>query len=225
MVLKERHPELGLSELGLSAPSRGGSILTRNYEIEDYIVCTNNKLRVQELGTILIPALLLVACTEAPPRMVVDPDLAAMEADYIIFGLTDNVTRGGVREFLLEADTALIFQDSTIVLLRGNVTLTAYNEEVGTEKAVVTSDRGRLDESTNELLAEGNSVLLIRADGRRIESYELRYTPDSDLIRSDSSVVMYDGDDVVEGTRFNSDLNFERVNITNARTRGGTVRF
>ena len=96
-----------------------------------------------------------------------------------------------------------------MVLLRGNVTLTAYNEELGTEKAVVTSDRGRLDKSTNEMLAEGNSVLLIRSDGRRIESYELRYTPDSNLIQSDSVVVMYDGDDVVEGTSFNSDLNFE----------------
>ena len=188
-------------------------------------MCTSSQLCVRALGPRLIPVLLLVACTEAPPRMVVDPDLAAMEADYIIFGLTDNVTRGGVREFLLEADTALIFQDSTIVLLRGNVTLTAHNEELGTEKAVVTSDRGRLDKSTNEMLAEGNAVLLIRADGRRIESYELRYTPNSNLIQSDSAVVMYDGEDVVEGTRFNSDLNFERVNITNARTRGGTVRF
>jgi LPS export ABC transporter protein LptC len=194
-------------------------------ESEDSIVCASRKLCISIVISKLVPVLLLVACTEGPPRMVVDPDLAAMEADYIIFGLTDNVTRGGVREFLLEADTALIFQDSTVVLLRGNVTLTTYNEKLGTEKAVVTSDRGRLDKSTNEMLAEGNSVLLIRSDGRRIESYELRYTPDSNLLQSDSVVVMYDGDDVVEGTSFNSDLNFDRVNITNARTRGGTVRF
>ena len=157
--------------------------------------------------------------------MVVDPDLEAIEADYIIFGLTDNVTRGGIREFLLEADTALIFQDSTVVLLRGNVTLTAHNEDLGTEKAVVTSERGRLDKRTNEMLAEGNAVLVIRADGKRIESYELRYTPNDDAIRSDSSVVMYDGDDVVEGTGFSSDLDFEQVRIQNARTRGGAVRF
>ena len=173
----------------------------------------------------LVSVLLLTACTEGLPRMVVDPDLEAMEADYIIFGLTDNVTRGGIREFVLRADTALIFQDSTIVLLRGNVTLTAHNEELGTEKAVVTSDRGRLDKSTNEMLAEGNSVLHIRADDRRIESYELRYSPDSNTIRSDTATVMYDGDDVVEGTSFTSDLNFERVVIQNAQTRGGAVRF
>lgn len=172
---------------------------------------------------VLASALLFATCTEGPPRMVVDPELEAMEADYIIFGLTNNVTRAGVREFVVEADTALIFQDSTVILLRGNVTLTVFNEDVGTEKAVVTSERGRLNNSTNEMLAEGNAVLLIRADGRRIESYELRYTPEQDRIQSDSSVVMYDGDDVVEGTSFNSDLNFERVLILNARTRGGTV--
>ena len=125
----------------------------------------------------------------------------------------------------MEADTAFVFQDSTVVLLRGNVRLTAYNEELGTEKALVTSDRGRLNTSTNELFAESNAVLLIRADGRRIESYELRYVPDDDRIRSDSATVMYDGDAIVEGTSFTSDLNFERVIIPNARTRGGAVRF
>ena len=169
--------------------------------------------------------LMLAACTESAPRMVVDPDLEALEADYIIFGLVENVTDGGIRLFVVEADTALVFQDSTVVLLRGNVRLTAYNEDLGTEKAIVTSDRGRLDNSTNELLAEGNAVLLIQADGRRIESYELRYTPDENAIRSDSATVMFDGDSVVEGTGFNSDLDFQNARVRNARTRGGAVRF
>jgi len=173
----------------------------------------------------LAGGLLSTACTEGPPGSVVDPYLEALEADYIIFGLTDYLTRRGVREAIVEADTALVFQDSTVVLLRGNVRLTAFDEELGTEKAIVTSDRGRLDTKTNALFAEGNSVLLIRADGRRIESYELRYTPDDNSIRSDSSVVMYEGTDVVEGTSFTSDLDFERLVIRNARTRGGAVRF
>ncbi len=168
---------------------------------------------------------LFAACTESTSRMVVDPDLAAMEADYIIFGLTQNMTHDGIREFVVEADTAFVFQDSTIVLLRGNVTLTAYNEDAGTEKAVVTSERGRLATNSNEMLAEGNAVLLIRADGRRIESYELRYAPEQDAIRSDSATVMFDGDNIVEGTGFNSDMNFERVRVRDARTRGGAVRF
>jgi LPS export ABC transporter protein LptC len=156
--------------------------------------------------------------------MVVDPELEALEADYIIYGLTRYLTRRGVREAIVKADTALVFQDSTVTLLRGNVVLTAFNEELGTEKALVTSDRGRLDQSTNDLYAQGNAVLLIRADGKRIESAELHYTPDSNVIRSDSSVVMYEGDDIIEGTGFTSDLDFVQVRIFNARTRGGTVR-
>ena len=176
-------------------------------------------------ASLIAGVLSMVACGESPPGMVVDPELEAMQADYIIFGLTDYLTRRGIREAVVEADTALIFQDSTVILLRGNVKLTAYNEELGTEKAIVTSDRGRLDTSTNELFGEGNAVLIIQADGRRIESAELRYTPEDDAIRSDSATVMYEGDTVVEGTGFSADLNFERVIIRNARTRGGAVRF
>ena len=174
---------------------------------------------------VLAGGLFMAACTDSAPRLVVDPNLEAMEADYIIFGLTHYGSRRGIRESVVEADTAFIFQDSTMILLRGNVKLTAYNEELGTEKAIVTSERGRLNTSTNELFAEGNAILLIRADGRRIESFELRYTPEEDLIRSDSSVVMYDGDEVVEGTSFHSNLSFDPVTIRNARTRGGAVRF
>ena len=158
--------------------------------------------------------------------MVVDPDLEAMEADAIMYGFTSTLLDlRGVREFDVSADTAWIFRDSTVVYLRGNVTLTAYNEDVGDEKALVTSDRGRLDTSTNEMLGEGNAILLILTDGRRIESYELYYAPDQDEIRSDSATVMYEGDNIIEGTSFRSDLNFENVVIRNGLTRGGAVNF
>ncbi len=146
-----------------------------------------------------------------------------MDADYIIFGLTDYLTRRGIREAIVQADTAVFFQDSTAVLLRGNVKLTAYNQNLGTEKAVVTSDRGRLDKLTNSVVAQGNAVLLIQIDGRRIESAELRYSPDQDAISSDSTTIMYDGGSIVEGTGFDANLNFEQVIVRNARTRRGVI--
>lgn len=169
--------------------------------------------------------LAVAACDQSRPDSVIDPALEEMEADYIMFGLTDYLTRRGIREAIVQADTAFFFQDSTAVLLSGNVRLTAYDEEFGTEKALVTSDRGRLDTSTNSLLAQGNAVLIIRADGRRIESAELRYVPAQNAISSDSATVMYDGDSIIEGTGFDADLSFERVLVRNARTRGGAVRF
>jgi len=156
--------------------------------------------------------------------MIIDPYLEATGADALSFGFTHTGTRdGGVLASFLEADSALFYGDS--ILLRGNVTLTAYHEGLGTEKALVTADRGRLDTETDELWAQGNAVLIIQADGRRIESHRLTYTPENNLIESDTFTVMYDGDDIIEGTSFTSDLNFERVLVRNARTRGGAIRF
>ena len=205
---------------GYPNSSRQGRPAARISGIGDIRVFTSSGLRAQALAA----GLLLAGCTDSPPRMIVDPYLEATGANYIAYGFSHTGTRdGGVLSSFVEADTALIYSDST--LLRGNVTLRAYHEGLGTEKAVVTSDRGRLDMGTDELLAEGNAVLLILEDGRRIESYELHYVPDRDLIRSDSATVMYDRDAIIEGTSFTSDLNFERVVINNGRTRGGAIRF
>ena len=173
---------------------------------------------------VLAAPLLLAGCTDSPPRTIIDPYLEATGADYIAFGFRyTGLGPEGVLEFTVEGDTALTFSDS--MLFHGNVKFTAYHEGLGTVKAVVTSERATLDMDTNEMLAEGNAVMIIQADGRRIESYELRYAPEQDAIRSDSATVMYDGDSVVEGTGFNSDMNFERVRVRNALTRGGAVRF
>ena len=194
----------------------------RTHEIKGSIVFTRRTLGAQ----VLAAGLMLTACSDTSLRMVVDPDLEAMEADAMMFGGETTLFDGtGVREFVVSADTFLIFRDSTVVYLRGNVTLTAYNEDVGTPRAIVTSDRGRLDTDSNEMLAEGNAILLIQTDGRRIESYQLYYTPEDDEMRSDSATVMYDGDSVIEGMSFRSDLNFENVIIRNGRTRGGAVNF
>jgi len=175
--------------------------------------------------TVLFVTLLgLVSCGQSRPESVIDQSLEDMDADYIIFGLTDYLTRKGIREAIVQADTAVFFQDSTTVLLSGNVKLTAYHQDLGTEKATVTSDRGRLDKLTNSVLAQGNAVLLIQTDGRRIESAELRYVPEHDAISSDSATIMYDGESIIEGTGFDSNLNFDRVIVRDARTRREAIR-
>ncbi len=167
----------------------------------------------------------LVACESPRQEAVVDPELESIEADYIIFGNRHYLTREGIREALVIADTAYFFNDSTVVLLRGNVTLTAYHEDLGTQKAVVTSDRGRLNTNDNSMVAEGNAVLVIAAGQRRIESSQLNYHPQQDRIWSDSATVMYEDQSIVEGSGFDADLDFDQVLVRNARTRGGTVRF
>jgi LPS export ABC transporter protein LptC len=174
-----------------------------------------------------IPFLLLglLQCVGAPPpSSAVDENLKSIQADYVIFGLTDYLTRGGVREALVQADTAYFYRDSTVVILRGNVHLLAYDKDLGTERAQVSSDRGRLNTINNSMVARGNAILLIEKDGRRIESSELSYYPALDVISSDSITVMHEGDMIVEGTGFDSDLDFLNVRIRNGKTRGGVIR-
>lgn len=178
-----------------------------------------------ELGVlgVAVCALTLAACDDFVVETVVDSALEDMEAESVIFGLTSHLTRDGIREATVMADTAYFFRDSTIVHLRGHVRLTAFHEELGTEKALVTSDRGRLNTTTNALIARGNAVLLIRADGRRIESVELNYAPDQNKIWSDSATVMYQKGRILEGSGFDADLDFDRVEVRNGRSRGGVI--
>lgn len=166
----------------------------------------------------VILSLALSGCEGESREVPLSPDLEAMEADNVVYGLEHVMTRNGVREAIVRADTAFFFRDSTIVMLRGQVHLTSFDTERGDEIADVTAEWGRLNSSNNALLARGNAVLKIRAQGRRIESAELHYAPDRDRIWSDSASVMYMEDRIIRGSGFDSDLNFRRPTIRNART-------
>ncbi|NJD19106.1 MAG: LPS export ABC transporter periplasmic protein LptC, partial [Gemmatimonadetes bacterium] len=88
----------------------------------------------------------------------------------------------------------------------------------------VTADAGELDENTDRMVARGHVVLIVHADGRRLETAELSYDPDQDRIWSDSATVqtMADGS-VTRGSAFESDLDFKNVVIRNIRGGGNIV--
>lgn len=163
-----------------------------------------------------------VACEAPDQSPVIASELQEMEADRVLFSMTHYMTHEGVREGLLEADTAYSWQDSAIISLR-NLRLVVY-DGTGAERAIVTALRGRLDPGTREMYAEGEVVLTVTQGGRVVESEELNYDPNSGRIWSDLPTVSREGNSVVEGTGFDSDTEFTNVRIRNARTRGG-VRF
>ncbi len=173
------------------------------------------------MGFVSVP---LFGCTDESRQVPLSPELESMEADNVVYGLEHVMTRRGVREAVVRADTAFFFRDSTIVILRGNVHLTSFDPDQGTEIAEVTAAWGRLNSSNNALVARRNAVLLIRAEERRIESSELHYAPDRDRIWSDSASVMYVDERIIRGTGFDSDLGFRRPTIRNARTESRSRR-
>jgi LPS export ABC transporter protein LptC len=164
---------------------------------------------------------LVAACNQPMSTPIADQDLQSLDGP-IVFGMTMFISVAGVREGRVEADTAYVFEDSTVIHLR-RMEIFFYDQETGAERATVTGTTGRWDQETNEMVARGDVVLLVHTDGSTIESQEISYDPNNDRIWSDSATVrtLADGS-VTSGTSFESDMSFENIFIANPR--GGLRR-
>ncbi len=171
--------------------------------------------------------LALAACGEENTAPVASPELIATGADMFQAGMETFITLEGVREGQIFADTAYFYRDSSTVVLT-NPVLTLFTD-TGVQRARVTSEWGKLYETTQEMIARGNVVLTIRDGSRRVESAELHYDPNSDRIWSDSLTVMHEEGRVLEGMGFESDLEFRNTRVGPGSIRrtgtGGGVRF
>lgn len=155
---------------------------------------------------------------QAEENIPVAPDaLLNMGADQMLIGIEHIFRQNGVRRAVMTADTVFMWDDSTSTSLR-NLHMTSYSE-TGEIRATVTSERGTQD--GDRMVARENVVLIIPEDNRRIESAELHYDPNGDRIWSDSATVMYEGDRIIRGTAFNSDLQFRNVTVQGTTTEGG----
>ena len=130
----------------------------------------------------------------------------------------------GVRQGRVEADTAYAYADSSELSIIG-MHVVFYDDD-GRERATVTADRGHMNQRSQRMEAEGNVVLIVAADGRKIESPELNYDPSRDLIWSDSATVQtLKNGQVTRGSSFKSDLEFKNITIANPRGAVGKIVF
>lgn len=156
------------------------------------------------------------ACTEDGDVPVVAEDLAQIDADNVVYGMTQILSREGVREAVIEADTAYFYRDSTAVHLRG-LHMTLF-QEGSRRRAELVARRGRLEPETQEMTGWGDVVLTIPDEDRRIRTEELHYSSFEERIWSDTATVLEEGGDVTCGAAFRSDLEFRDVVIERART-------
>ena len=149
-------------------------------------------------------------------------ELEDVAADETVYVTSRNLTRDGVREGMLEADSIHIWQDSTHACVYG-LTLLLYNAQ-GREKGRVNADAGRLSREGAELWAYGNAVLDVPADEmneeRRIEADELFFDLDSERIWTNVPVRMMRGGCRVTGDGFETDLSFNDLRIEAPREGG-----
>jgi LPS export ABC transporter protein LptC len=115
----------------------------------------------------------------------------------------------GIRMSQLRFDTAYQWTGVTERDLRG-VDLLMFKED-GTERAHLTSERGNADFDGRQMKAIGG-VILVTADGRRIESEELSFDPYQERIWSDVPFVSSSpGQSPIRGCSFTSDLEFKSI--------------
>ncbi|MFP3947630.1 MAG: LPS export ABC transporter periplasmic protein LptC [Gemmatimonadota bacterium] len=175
-------------------------------------------IRVGAVGVGLLLLTVVGACGEEGDTPVVAEELARMDADNVVYGMTQVLTNEGIREGVVMADTAYFYRDSSAVHLR-SLDMFIYDED-GNERARIGAERGRLEGDTRSMVARGDVVLRIPAENRRVETAELHYSSGQDRIWSDSATVMVDDGDVSCGTAFESDLGFRNLTIQEARTTG-----
>ncbi len=175
-------------------------------------------MQVQTSTRALVPCLAAVAvaavaagCAEESAAPVVQEAMA--DVDHIVMEQMETViTLEGVRNGVVISDSSYVYEDSSTAQLFG-VQMTQYNEQ-GLETARLTSERGWLNERTDELTAVGTVVLIIPADGRRIETPELHYDPVRAEISSDSSTIQVLGGARTRATcGFRADLDFANFDL------------
>lgn len=147
------------------------------------------------------------ACNEngARPSTVV---AASDSADQVLYGFVHFLTRNGVREGQVEADTAFFYDPTQTTVLK-NMKL-VFIDSAGSENATITSRIGTYKWQTGDMTADSN-VVLRSHDGRVLKSEQLFYDAAKKELKTPLDFTFDKGDDHVQGKGFRSDLKFEHI--------------
>lgn len=169
--------------------------------------------RIKALWAIFVLGAAVIACQKEAPVESLSQAERFLDADGVIMGGEHTITNAeGIRTAYLQFDTMYQWEDSTNWHLRG-VDLTVFNQDDGTQRGRVTSLQGVFDPEDEALTAQGNVVLVIPQEDRRLETEELHYDPEQQQLWSDSAFVMYEGSRTREGSCFTTDLEFRNFTV------------
>lgn len=163
----------------------------------------------------LVPAILLAACG-APGKNVAAAGVAADSADQTMWGMTQYLTKNGVNQAFLQADTVYVYEASGRADLR-HVKVTFYTAQ-GDPESVLTGKSGTYWTRTNQMSAAGNVIVVRTADQARLKTEFIEYDPAKNEVRTDQPYVADKGEQHFEGVGFVCDPGF--TNCTTQQTRG-----
>ena len=152
----------------------------------------------------------LCACRDKgvqPKRSV-----AADSADQVYGGgVTTTISRNGVRQSKLFADSAWVYQIRQVSDLK-KMTVTMF-DSTGNTISTITADHGVYHIRDQHLDARGH-VVATSSGGKVLKTEHLIFDSPRNVVTSDSAFTSTSPDGNAAGTSFESDPGFKRVRIT-----------
>ena len=165
-------------------------------------------------------ALALAGCG-SPDRNATATGTAADSADQTMWGLTQYLTKAGVKQAFLQADTAFMYEASGRVDLV-HVKVTFYSEQ-GEAESVLTGKAGAYFTRTNQMWARDDVLVVRLADQARLRTAYLEYDPTKNEVRTDRPYVADKGTQHFDGVGFTCDPSFINCSTQHAKGSAGQL--
>ncbi len=166
----------------------------------------------------LLAALTVAACSGE--RNAVSPGVTADSADEVIFGLRQYLTRYGVQQAYVRADSGIRYEAAGRVDLK-KVTVIFYST-VGAQTSVLTARTGVYWLRTGQMSASGDVLVVRTSDGAQLRTDYLRYDPQAGRVSTDRHYLADKGIQHFEGEGFECDPGF--TNCTTQHVHGQAGR-
>ncbi len=153
----------------------------------------------------------LVGCEQRIRPSIVEGMDAEELPDQESWDSTIIVSNEGVVSAIIHAGYIAVFSEKKITLLENGVHIDFYNEE-GEITSVLVSDRGEVDDETQDLSGYGN-VVIEGDDGTVLETEEIHWENKTEQIHTDKFVKITSPDEIIEGYGMESDAGLNNYTI------------
>lgn len=168
-----------------------------------------SRARLSGAALILFCLPALGGCEKESQKPLASDTLLGLEADQVLVGVEMNLTRAGVRNGILVADTAFSFQEEGLLKLR-NLVITFYGS-TGLEEGVLTGREGEYQFETGDVEVRGGVEVTEAVGSKRLVTERLRYAAVADSLYGDTAFVLYRPGLEMRGASFVSDAQLENV--------------
>lgn len=154
-------------------------------------------------AVLLLLPWLAAACAEEEEPEPAGPDFGELEADQVMVGVEHYMTRDGVRQAHLTADTVYLLDEGATAHLR-HFTVDFFDEQ-GARTSVLEAVDGIYDMQQGDMRATEDVVVTDSAASQRLLTEVLLYDASTGKLHSEVDFVLLRGRDTIRGTGFVTD--------------------